>query len=218
MADSANTENAEFRRTLLDGARELGVALDDRAVQRLLCYLNVLLRWNRAFNLTAIRQPSRIITEHLLDAISIAGHVHGERIIDVGTGAGLPGLILAALAPERPTVLLDANGKKIRFLREAVRTLDLARVTVHHGRSEDYRPDTAFDTVVCRAFAPLPRLIDVAAHLRSDNGILLAQKGLYPEDEVAALDDRWRVEHAAVHVPGLAKTRHVLTLRPGPTP
>ena len=177
-------------------------------------YLGVLLRWNQRFNLTAIRAPELIVTEHLIDALSVAHHVRGDRVIDVGTGAGLPGVVLAALEPDRHTVLLDANGKKIRFLREALRHMALPNVSLHQGRSEDYHPDAGFDTVMCRAFAPLPRLVDVAAHLRAADGILLAQKGRYPEDEVAAIADRWQVDSAELNVPGLAKTRHVLTLRP----
>ncbi len=207
-----------LERRLQEGAAALSVPLTDSVTRQLMTYLSVLIRWNRSFNLTAIRDPARMVTEHLLDALSVAKFVTGQRVIDVGTGAGLPGLVLAVLDPERTTALLDANGKKTRFLREAVRQLGLANVTIHEGRCEDYRPDARFDTVVCRAFAPLPRLVDVAAHLRADDGVLVAQKGLYPTDEVEALGDRWHVTRAEIHVPGLAKTRHVLTLRPGPSP
>ncbi|MFK7887310.1 MAG: 16S rRNA (guanine(527)-N(7))-methyltransferase RsmG [Gammaproteobacteria bacterium] len=181
---------------------------------QILEYQALLELWNRRFNLTAIRDPYRMVTEHLLDALSIATAIKGTRVIDVGTGAGLPGLVLAIYAPERETVLLDSNGKKTRFLREAVRLLGLDNVEIQSKRSEDYRPDAGFDTVMCRAFAPLPRLIEVASHLRAPDGILLAQKGQYPTAEVEQLGDTWQVQSTPLTVPGLDKTRHLLLLRP----
>lgn len=200
------------------GIADLAVDVSDAAVATTLDYLALLRKWNRQFNLTAIREPRAMVTEHLLDALSIGHGVAGQRVIDVGTGAGLPGMILAIVQPERAFVLLDSNGKKTRFLREAVRVLGLTNVTIEHGRCEDYRPGAGFDTVVCRAFAPLPRLVALAGHLRAPDGILLAQKGQVPTDEIARLGASWQVHSAVIHVPGLDKTRHLLTLRPTPTP
>lgn len=204
----------KLRERLMAGVKELELALSPKKADRLMDYLALLERWNRRFNLTAIRDPERMVTEHLLDALSIATAVQGARVIDVGTGAGLPGLVLAIYAPDRETVLLDANGKKTRFLREAVRTLGLENVEIQDARSEDYRPDVGFDTVMCRAFAPLPRLIEVASHLRAPEGILLAQKGQFPNAEVEQLGDTWQVHSTRLKVPGLEKTRHLLLLRP----
>ncbi len=200
------------------GIAKLSLTLRDDSVTSLLEYLALLRKWNRQFNLTAIREPRAMVTEHLLDALSVAHAIEGQRVIDVGTGAGLPGMVLAMLQPDRTFVLLDSNGKKTRFLREAVRVLSLGNVTIEQGRSEDYRPGAGFDTVVCRAFAPLPRLVALAGHLRAPTGIVLAQKGQLPTDEITELGDAWQVHSAVIHVPGLDKTRHLLTLRPTPTP
>jgi 16S rRNA (guanine527-N7)-methyltransferase len=206
-----------LRTRLTDGIATLGLTLSDEQVDTLMAYQALLERWNRRFNLTAIRDPDRMVTEHLLDALSIATAVQGPRVIDVGTGAGLPGLVLAIYAPDISMVLLDSNGKKTRFLREAVRALELPKVEIQTTRSEDYRPDVAFDTVMCRAFAPLPRLVKVASHLRAPQGILLAQKGQYPSAEVDQLGDAWDVQSTSLVVPGLEKTRHLLILRPTQT-
>ena len=200
--------------TLERGAAALNVDLPDGALAKMQDYIDLLLRWNKRFNLTAIRDRPRIVVEHLLDALSVVHALHGKRIIDVGTGAGLPGLILAISRPDCAFTLLDSNGKKTRFIREVVRALEIGNVEIVEQRCEDYRPGAGFDTVVCRAFAPLPRLISVAGHLRADDGILLAQKGLFPEDEVAELGASWQVQSTPIRIPSLAKTRHLLTLRP----
>jgi 16S rRNA (guanine527-N7)-methyltransferase len=204
--------------TLRQGAAQLRVDLTDAAVDAMIAYLDVLGRWNRRFNLTAIRDPERMVVEHLLDALTINHALQGDRLIDVGTGAGLPGLVLAIARPQLSFTLLDANGKKTRFLREAVRVLGAGNVEIVTARCEDYRPGAGFDTVMCRAFAPLPRLVADAGHLRGPGGVILAQKGLYPDDEIAQLGDGWQVESTTVSVPGLDKTRHLLFLRPTPTP
>lgn len=211
-------ESQQLAATLRRGACDLQVDLTDEAAGSMMTYLDVLLRWNRRFNLTAIRDPHQMVVEHLLDALSIERALHGDRVIDVGTGAGLPGLVLAIQRPKVSFTLLDANGKKTRFLREAVRLLGVRNVEIVTARCEDYRPGAGFDTVMCRAFAPLPRLVAVAQHLRGPGGVILAQKGLYPDDEIAQLGDAWRVAGATVRVPGLDKTRHLLTLTPTQTP
>lgn len=208
-----STESNDHER-LLRGAATLAVPLEPAMAGALMDYIALLERWNRRFNLTAIRDPHSMIEEHLLDALTVLPHLHGERIIDVGTGAGLPGLVLAICSPARAFVLLDANGKKTRFLREAVRVLGLANVDIEQQRVEDYRPDAGFDTVVCRAFAPLPRLLESAGHLCGPGGVVLAQKGRIPDAELAAVPAGWSLETTALRVPGLAKARHLITLRP----
>lgn len=206
------------RERLTRGAEALGAPLDAPQTDALLHYRELLTRWNRRFNLTAIRDPGRMIEEHLLDSLSVRPHLRGERIVDVGTGAGLPGMILALAEPERRFVLLDANGKKTRFLREAVRVLGPSNVTIVQQRVEDYRPAVGFDTVVCRAFAPLPRLLETAGHLCAEGGIVLAQKGRLFDAEIADVPAGWSCHTTGLDVPGLAKTRHLITLRPQHAP
>jgi len=198
---------------LEQGARALGVHLDAATVARMLAYVALLERWNRRFNLTAIRDRAAMIPGHLLDSLAIAPRLHGRRIADVGSGAGLPGLVLAMALPGIDVLMLDSNGKKTRFVREALRVLELANAAVVQSRVEDYRPEAGFDTVVCRAFAPLPRIVELAGHLCDPDGIILAQKGRYPADEIDAVPAGWEIEVAPLSVPGLDKERHAVTLR-----
>lgn len=210
MVDAASLDHSE----LANGAARLGIPLGGDVLEAMFEYLALLQRWNRRFNLTAVRDPQRMVREHLLDSLSIHPYVAGTRVIDIGTGAGLPGIVLALVAPERQFVLLDGNGKKTRFVREAVRVLSMSNVQVEHCRTEDYRPGAGFDTVVCRAFAPLPRLLAAAGHLCAADGIILAQKGRFPDKEIAEVPDGWSHTSTELTVPGLTKARHLITLRP----
>ena len=202
-----------FAAQLTAGARALAVDLDADQIARLLTYVDLLDRWNRRFNLTAIREPADMIAGHLLDSLAVVPALAGERIVDVGSGAGLPGIVLALACPARTVTMLDANGKKTRFVREAIRVLQLQNAAVVQARVEDYRPDAGFDTVVCRAFAPLPRIVALAGHLCAREGIIVALKGRYPADEVDALPGEWVASAAELDVPGLDKARHAVTLR-----
>ncbi len=197
---------------LEDGARALGVPLEPGVGEAMLAYLELLARWNRRFNLTAIRDPGEMIAGHLLDSLSIVPLIRGERIVDVGSGAGLPGIVIALAMPRTTVLMLDANGKKTRFVREALRVLAPGNADVRQARVEDYRPDAGFDTVVCRAFAPLPRIVELAGHLRAADGVIVAQKGRYPEDELAGLPTGWTADATPLAVPGLDKARHAVTL------
>ena len=185
---------------------------------RLLDYLALLDKWNRTYNLTAIRDPGQMIPRHLLDSLVVAPLLQGGRAIDVGTGAGLPGVPLAILYPEREFHLLDANGKKTRFLFQVKTALALDNMTVHHARVEKFEPEQPFDVVLSRAFASLTDMIAACRHLPSSSGRFLAMKGAYPHEELAAIEDQCHL--VAVHellVPGLEEQRHLveLTLRPG---
>jgi 16S rRNA (guanine527-N7)-methyltransferase len=202
---------------LIAGAARLGVPLDEATAQRLLRVLDELLKWNRAYNLTAITQPREMLTHHLLDSLSVQRFLAGRRVIDVGTGAGFPGLPLAIVDPQRHFTLLDSNGKKVRFVAHVVRALGLANVDAVHSRAEAFVPPQPFDTVVARAFAPLPTLVEWVAPLCSPHTRVLAMKGRALEQERAGLPPGWVIERdEPVEVPGLGEERRVVVLRPPP--
>jgi 16S rRNA (guanine527-N7)-methyltransferase len=196
---------------LVRDAERLGVPLTAPAAARLLDFLDELARWNRTYNLTAIESPEEMITHHLLDSLSISPDLAGTRIADVGTGAGLPGLPLAVANPSRQFTLIDSNGKKVRFVGHAARTLALGNVTALHARAETLRPQLPFDTVTARALAPLPLLLDEVAPLCGPKTRVLAMKGRYPEVEVKEVPPSWRLlESRTIQVPGLEAERCVL--------
>jgi 16S rRNA (guanine527-N7)-methyltransferase len=199
------------RAALVEGARQLQVELDDGAAQALLRLLDELQRWNRAYNLTAIDDRAQMLTHHLLDSLSVARFVQGSTLMDVGTGAGFPGLPLALIAPRRRCVLIDSNGKKQRFVAHAARTLGLANVEALHARAEEVRPTQPFDTVVARACAALPQLLEWVAPLCGPHTRVLAMKGKVPETEIAAVAAPWRIETVVpLQVPGLNEERHLV--------
>jgi 16S rRNA (guanine527-N7)-methyltransferase len=199
------------RSTLLAGARELAVSLDDAAATALLRLLDELAHWNRAYNLTAITDREQMLTHHLLDSLSVASFVQGNTLADVGTGAGFPGLPLAVIAPQRRCVLMDSNGKKQRFVAHAARTLGLTNVEALHARVEDVRPAQAFDTVIARACAALPQLLAWVAPLCGPATRVLAMKGRLPDAEIAAVTAPWVIEQTVpLRVPGLNEERHLI--------
>jgi 16S rRNA (guanine527-N7)-methyltransferase len=205
-------DRESLRARLAAGILALDIALDAAAIERLLDYLDLLVRWNAAFNLTAVRDPAEMITRHLLDSLAILPYVKGRNLADLGSGAGLPGIPLAIAAPERQTLLVDSNGKKARFLREAVRKLALANVRVAESRVEHV--EGAFDCITARAFASLGDMLAWGGHLLAPDGRWLAQKGRLPDDELASVPDAFEVERTlALNVPGLDAERHLVILK-----
>jgi len=216
MSDSNHGSRAgSLLQRLVRDAATLGVALSANDAARLATLLDELTRWNRTYNLTAISNPEEMLTHHLLDSLAIHADLVGERIADVGTGAGFPGLPLALVQPARRFTLIDSNGKKIRFVSHAARLLGLANVEALQGRVEALAPARPFDTVVARAFAPLPELLQKVAAISGPATRVLAMKGKRPDQEIAALPRHWRLIAARpLIVPGLSKARCLITLEP----
>jgi len=211
--------NAPARPPALDaelegGAHELGLRLPAERRRLLLDYLALLAKWNATYNLTAIRDPARMLSHHLLDSLSVVPFVRGPRLLDVGSGAGLPGVVLAIVLPDLHCVLLDANSKKTRFLVQAAIELRLANVEVVCARAGDYRPEEGFATVVSRAVGALEELLVMTRHLGAPGGRLLAMKGAVPASELKMLERRGLP--ALVHplkVPGVQGERHLVEVR-----
>lgn len=200
-----------MNRALLEGARTLGIELTDEQAVRLVTHLDLLDEWNARMNLTAIRDRPSQLTKHLLDSLTVLPYLQGERIADVGSGAGFPGIPLAIVEPRRQFALIESTGKKCRFLEHVRDTLELRNVEVVQSRAESYKPGVRFDTVIARAVGPLADLVKVAGPLVVGGGRLLAMKGRLPEAELAAKLNGWKV--AAVHpltVPGLGEERHLV--------
>jgi 16S rRNA (guanine527-N7)-methyltransferase len=206
----------EFERDLLAaGAREIGIALDSSGAEALLKLVDELELGNAQFNLTAIRDRLGMLRKHVLDSLSLQPYLRGSRVADIGTGAGFPGLPLAIVNPKRRFTLVEATGKKARFVEQTVLRLGVDNVQVEHTRAENYRPFELFDTVVARALSSLADFAAYAGHLCVPGGRLLAMKGKRPDEEISALPKSFRV--LAVHrlkVPGLDDERHLVELSP----
>lgn len=201
---------------LNEGLQALGLALHPDAVDLLSRYCALLEKWNRVYNLTAIRERSKIVSHHLLDCLAITPHLPAESLVDVGSGAGLPGIPLAVARSAAPVVLLECNHKKGAFLRQAVLELGLANVQVVIGRAEEYRPVPVLSMAISRAFADLAGFVEASRHLVADGGWLLAMKGVYPNEELTQLPPDIEVESIIeLTVPGVRAARHLVRLRVG---
>jgi 16S rRNA (guanine527-N7)-methyltransferase len=198
---------------LTQDAKTLGIELTEPDVERLLRLLDELERWNRTYNLTAITERDAMLTHHLLDSLAIHHDLRGRTIADVGTGAGFPGLPLAVLSPERRFTLIDSAGKKIRFVSHAAHALGLTNVEGVHARVESLQPQVSFDTVVTRAFASLPEMLEKVSPLCGADTRVLAMKGKWPREEIAAIPRDWRVESSReLEIPGLGEARCLIVV------
>ena len=176
------------RNILESGLSALNLSHTTKQTEQLLDFIKLIAKWNKAYNLTAVRNNEDMARLHILDSLAILPHIEGKRVIDIGTGAGLPGIPLAIFMPEVEFVLLDSNAKKTRFVQQVILELKLKNVSVLHSRVENYQPQLGFDTMTMRAFASLPDIMKLTAHLLRADGVLLAMKGQIPEAELADID------------------------------
>ncbi|MHB1353371.1 MAG: 16S rRNA (guanine(527)-N(7))-methyltransferase RsmG [Thiobacillus sp.] len=200
---------------LAAGVAALGLALPEGAEQKLIAYLALLDKWNRVYNLTAVRDAERMVSHHLLDSLATVPYFRGETVLDVGSGGGLPGIPLAIARPELRVTLIDSVAKKTAFLLQAKAELDVANLSVVTGRVEDYRPAGSFDALTSRAFSDLREFVTLTRHLLEPGGRWLAMKGLYPHEELALLPQDVKVSaDYELRVPGLEAHRHLIVLEP----
>ena len=209
-----NAPDEVLAERLTQGISVLHMGLNTAQCAKLIDYVHLLIKWNQVYNLTAIRDPLDMITRHILDSLAVVPLIKGPRVLDVGTGAGLPGIPLAIALPQFKFVLLDSVAKKTRFLVQAIGELKLNNVTVETQRVEKYQTQELFDTVISRAFSSLAEYIAVAGHLsRRNDGVLLAMKGRYPQNELAVLPPGYQLKGVErLIVPDLNEERHVVQL------
>ena len=200
---------------LAAGIAALGLALPNGAEAKLLAYLALLDKWNRVYNLTAVRDVERMVSHHVLDSLAAVPYFQGKTTLDVGSGGGLPGIPLAIARPELQVTLIDSIAKKTAFLLQAKAELGLPNVQVITGRVEEYQPEAPFDVITSRAFSDLKEFVTLTRHLLAPTGHWLAMKGLMPHEEIVSLPDWARVSaDYALAVPGLEASRHLIVLEP----
>lgn len=193
------------------GLKQAGLMLNEGVRQKLLDYLALMQKWNKVHNLTAVRDPEDMVTLHLLDSLSVLPHIKARRLLDVGSGAGLPGIPLALCLPDLQVTVMDSSHKKTSFLRQTKAELGIANLEVVCGRVELYHPDALFDIVISRAFSDLAEFISLTRHLCAPDGVWMAMKGVYPYDELAQLKAT-PAQVVPLQVPGLQAQRHLVFL------
>ncbi len=203
----------QCRTVLTKGLDQLQIAYTDSQVESWLAYLALLHKWNRAYNLTSVRNPLDMVTRHLLDSLSVAPYIKAQRLIDVGTGPGLPGIPLAIAFPDKQFSLLDSNGKRTRFLQQVKVELKLSNINILQSRVEEHKPDNGYDGVLSRAFASLSDMIQWTSHLCHPDGCFMAMKGQFPDDEINQLPMGYKVaETHPLSLPGSDVERHLVII------
>ena len=195
------------------GLIALGLTLQQDIQQSLLDYLVLIEKWNRVYNLTAIREPEKMVSHHLLDSLGVAPHLHAKRLLDVGSGAGLPGIPLAFAKPEMHVTLLDSNHKKVAFLNQAVIELKLKNAEVCSERVESWQPEDRFDVIISRAFSDMDEFVRISRHLLAPGGMFVAMKGLHPYEEIDKLPPGCKVQQVLpLAIPGVEGARHLVLI------
>lgn len=205
----------EGQTELVRGTHAMGITLNDAQQELLLDYVDVLFKWNNAYNLTAVREKTQMISRHILDSLSIVNFINGKNILDVGSGAGLPGIVLAIYFPDKHITLVDSNGKKTRFLQTVKQTLTLDNITVIQTRVENMGAPMHFDCITSRAFAEFGKMIHLTAHLLEPKGQMVAMKGQVLPEELSAIDKHYKVHVHPVMVPACDAARHVVVITKG---
>ncbi|WP_422731673.1 16S rRNA (guanine(527)-N(7))-methyltransferase RsmG [Leclercia pneumoniae] len=194
---------------------EAGISLTDHQKNQLVAYVDMLNKWNKAYNLTSVRDPNEMLVRHILDSIVVAPYLEGARFIDVGTGPGLPGIPLSIVRPECQFTLLDSLGKRVRFLKQVQHELKLENITPVQSRVEEFPAEPPFDGVISRAFASLNDMVSWCHHLPGEQGRFYALKGVMPEEEIALLPSKYAVEKSVkLKVPQLTGERHLVIIKP----
>lgn len=193
--------------------KQAQLTLSESQIEQQLALVGLLDKWNKAYNLTSVRNPKDMLPRHIMDSLAVRQYLQGQRFIDVGTGPGLPGLPLAIAEPDKEFVLLDSLGKRIRFIRQVCHELKLTNVTPVQARVEDYQDEKKFDGVISRAFASLNDMLSWCEHLPSDKGRFYALKGLYPQEELDELSANYKTESIEqINVPGIDASRHIVII------
>tara|TARA_B100001057_G_scaffold166575_1_gene167298 strand:+ start:13666 stop:14313 length:648 start_codon:yes stop_codon:yes gene_type:complete len=188
-------------------------SISNENIDQFIVLLNELHKWNQKFNLTSIRNVDDMIAGHLMDSLSAYPYVRGDSVVDIGTGAGFPGLPLAIINQNVNYLLVDSNGKKIGFINHVINLLEIKNVKTKKIRIENFFPDQVFDTVIARALSSLPKLIKLSQHLLKEEGVLIAMKGKHPSDELRLIDDSWAKDVKKVSVERMSdKHRHIVLL------
>jgi len=200
----------EMRQQLSSGVGSLAIELLPEQLDLMVAFLVILQKWNKTHNLTAIYQPTKMVTHHLLDSLAIIPHLHGEFVLDVGTGGGVPGIPLAIACPQMQFSLIDSNSKKTSFIQHIIQSLGLTNVAVHHQRIEQFSQTQRFDVIIARAVSTLSNILSWTRHLLKEDGEWQLMKGAYPEAELTGIELPYRT--VVLEVPGLAAERHLVVI------
>ena len=210
----SNVDTVKLNEILLQGCEKLALDITTEQADKLTGYVQRIDKWNKAYNLTSVRDPEQMMVKHILDSLAVTRFVSGKRVIDVGTGPGLPGIPLAIMLPDIEFTLLDSLGKRVRFMKQCAFELGLTNVTPVYSRVEEHEPAQPYDIVLSRAFASLKDMLHWCQHLVDSSGVFFALKGQFPQSEIDEVSDHFQIGSVeALSVPDLTGERHLVTIR-----